>query len=49
MGLPFHETKGKDPNQYNQGAKANIEVFMCSVKARAGYGDGFTWLSSFLK
>ena len=49
MGLPFHLTKGKDPNQYNPGARSNIEVFMCSVKARAGYGDGFTWLSSFLK
>ena len=49
MGLPFHLTKGKDPNQLNPGARCNIEVFMCSVKARAGYGDGFTWLSSFLK
>ena len=49
MGLPFHLTKGKDPNKLNPGARCNIEVFMCSVKARAGYGDGFTWLSSFLK
>ena len=49
MGLPFHLTKGKDPNQLNPSARCNIEVFMCSVKARAGYGDGFTWLSSFLK
>ena len=49
MGLQYHLTKGKDPSQLNPGAKAIIEVFMCSVKARAGYGDGFTWLSSFLK
>ena len=49
MGLQYHTTKGKDPNNFNQGARGNIEVFMCSVKARAGYGDGFTWLSSFLK
>ena len=49
MQLPFHLTKGKDPNQFNPQAKANIEVFMCSVKARAGYSDGFQWLSTFLK
>lgn len=48
MGLPFHVTKGKDLSQQNPGARGNIEVFMCSVKARAGYSDGFTWLSSFL-
>lgn len=49
MGLPYHLTKGKDANQYNPGARGNIEVFMCSVKARAGYKDGFEWLSAFLK
>ena len=41
MNLPFHLTKGKDSGNYNPGAKANIEIFMCSVKARAGYSDGF--------
>ena len=45
MGLPYYLTKGKDTNNYNPGAKGNIEVFMCSVKARAGYNDGFRWLS----
>ena len=49
MNLPFHLTKGKDPNNMNPGARATIEVFMCSVKARAGYSDGFQWLSTFLK
>ena len=48
MDLPFHLTKGKDPNNHNPSAKGNIEVFMCSVKGRAGYSDGFTWLSGFL-
>ena len=49
MGLQYHVTKGKDANNYNPGAKANVEVFMCSVKARAGYSDGFQWLSALLK
>lgn len=49
MGLPFHQTKGKDANNYYPGAISNIEVFMCSVKARAGYSNGFQWLSAFLK
>ena len=49
MNLPFHLTKGKDVNNFNPGAKGNIEVFMCSVKMRAGYSDGFEWISSFIK
>ena len=49
MGLQYHLTKGKDPNNFNPSARGNIEVFMCSVKGRAGYSDGFSWLSSFLK
>ena len=49
MGLQYHLTKGKDPNNFNPSARGSIEVFMCSVKARAGYSDGFSWLSSFLK
>ena len=41
MGLEYHLTKGKDPNNYNPSARGNIEVFMCSVKGRVGYSDGF--------
>ena len=48
LGLHFHQTYGKDPNQKNPGAR-NIEVFMCSVVKKVGYADGFEWLSSFLK
>ena len=49
MNLPFHLTKGKQPSNFNPQARACVEVFMCSVKARAGYSDGFEWLGSFFK
>ena len=43
MGLPFHQTYGKDASSNNPGARP-IELFMCSVVKRAGYQDGFNWL-----
>ena len=48
MGLQFHLTKGKDSGSLNPSAAHNLEVFMISVKGRAGYSDGFTWLSGQL-
>ena len=48
LGLPFHQTFGKAPDQKNPGARP-IEMFMCSVVKRVGYQDGFTWLSQFIK
>ena len=47
MGLPYHQTYGKDPSQKNPSARP-VEVFMCSVVKRAGYQDGFQWLGTFI-
>ena len=49
LGLEYHKTKGKDASSYNPQAEDNLEVFMCSVKMRAGYSDGFDWLSNQLE
>ena len=46
MGLPFHETYGKDGQNPNV---RPIEMFMCSVMKRVGYQDGFNWLGQFIK
>ena len=42
-------TTGKDmvPRAELQG-KRPMEVFMCSIKRRQGYGEGFRWLAQYL-
>eukprot|EP00882_Tetradesmus_deserticola_P002949 GHRQ01003133.1.p1 GENE.GHRQ01003133.1~~GHRQ01003133.1.p1 ORF type:complete len:225 (+),score=67.96 GHRQ01003133.1:638-1312(+) len=47
LGLAAHTTgKGKVALDANTRA---IEVFMCSVAKRMGYGDGFRWMSQYIK
>eukprot|EP01033_Poteriospumella_lacustris_P002307 gene2308-1685_t len=47
--LGLHETYGKEPKAGPQNPSIRpIELYMCSVVRKMGYGDGFKWIAQFL-
>jgi len=43
----LYETTGKS-GKVSSSEMRPIEVFMCSIAKRQGYGEGFRWLSQYL-
>jgi GTP-binding protein SAR1 len=46
--LGLFETYGKEPKATAAPNVRPIELYMCSVVRKMGYGDGFKWLAQFL-
>jgi GTP-binding protein SAR1 len=47
--LGLHETTGKDVTSLPKDSGVRpVELFMCSLLKRWGYGNGFSWLCNFL-
>lgn len=46
--LGLYETYGKDNKGEKNPNVRPIELYMCSVVRKMGYGDGFKWLAQFL-
>ena len=42
------ETTGKEAKRSDLGGRRPLELFMCSIVKRSGYGEGIRWVSSYL-
>lgn len=47
LGL-YNITTGKNRGDNADRSMRPVEVFMCSIVRRQGYGDGFRWLSQYI-
>lgn len=48
LGLSDGLTTGKGRVSVDDGGFRPVEVFMCSIVRRMGYGDGFRWVSQYI-
>lgn len=44
----FGQTTGKGKNPRTEGSPRPLELFMCSVLKRQGYGEGFRWVAQYI-
>lgn len=45
--IGISETTGKDPKKQPKGIRP-MEVFMCSLRMKAGFAEGLKWLSNVI-
>ncbi|KAM3211806.1 hypothetical protein ACQJBY_065123 [Aegilops geniculata] len=48
LGLEYYTT-GKGKVDLSHNGMRPLEIFMCSVVRKMGYGDGFRWMSQYIK
>ncbi|CAN6362815.1 unnamed protein product [Urochloa humidicola] len=49
LGLDGSTCTGKGAVDLDGSGRRPVEIFMCSVVRKMGYGDGFRWMSQYIK